>query len=344
MSQTKDELLKYFPTELREVLTGLSDWYFEQLTEIRLRPDRPLIFKTCQKECSISEQGYLVQDLNKGYVVSRAMILQVIELISGFSMYAFEKQIKNGYLTLQGGHRVGITGTAVLAEGQWDSHLKTLKDFGSVNIRVARQVYGAADKLLPHLWDGERARHTLIVSPPACGKTTMLRDAIRQLSYGTTERTGLTVGVVDERQEIAASYQGVAQNDLGPRTDVLDSCPKAIGMVMLLRAMSPHVIAVDEVGTPEDVTAIEQIVNSGVAVLATVHGNSMADILAKPALSHLTRQRVFERYVVLAPNSLGEIAGVYDRDFELIAGNTGDKTRLQRGGEACLQREVVCFD
>lgn len=335
MNETKEALLTYFPPELKQVMGNLSEWHFNQLTEIRLRPSQPLILKTAQKECSINAAGYLTQDLSQGYLIDRQSILKVIELISGFSMYAFEKQIKNGYLTLKGGHRVGITGTAVLTEGQWESQLKTLKTFGSVNIRVARQVHGAADKLITHMLDDHTPYHTLIVSPPACGKTTMLRDAIRQLSYGSDDRPGLTIGVVDERQEIAASHQGVAQNDLGPRTDVLDSCPKAIGMAMLLRTMSPHVIAVDEIGTPEDVTAIEQIMNSGVAVVATVHGNSMADVLAKPALSYLVQQRLFQRYVVLSSQQLGAIAGVYNQDFQLVS---------EASDEPQFTKEVVCFD
>ena len=149
--------------------------------------------------------------------------------------------------------------------------------------------------------------------PPGCGKTTMLRDIIRQISDGESPYPGLTVGVVDERSEIAGCYLGVAQNDVGIRTDVLDCCPKAEGMMMLIRAMSPDVVAVDEIGTGEDIRAIESVVNCGCKLLATVHGNSMEDMKQKPLLNRLVESHVFERYIVLdAKPHAGSVQAIFD--------------------------------
>lgn len=133
--------------------------------------------------------------------------------------------------------------------------------------------------------------HTLIISPPMCGKTTLLRDLIRQVSDGNTYLPGMSVGVVDERSEIAGSYQGIPQNDLGIRTDILDCCPKAEGMMMLIRSMSPEVVAVDELGDYEDIHAIESVIHCGCKLFATVHGSSIEDIKRKPLMQRLVQER-----------------------------------------------------
>lgn len=159
--------------------------------------------------------------------------------------------------------------------------------------------------------------HTLIVSPPRGGKTTLLRDIIRQLSNGEEKKKmpGVTVGVVDERSELAGSYQGVPQNDLGMRTDVLDGCPKAEGMEMLIRSMSPAVVAVDELGRKEDFKAVESVIHSGCKVIATAHGNSIEDVIHQPYFERLVRRRVFERYIFLDKGEhAGTILGIYDRN------------------------------
>jgi stage III sporulation protein AA len=160
---------------------------------------------------------------------------------------------------------------------------------------------------------GDDCYHTLIISPPRCGKTTLLRDVIRQLSDGNEKRPGITVGVVDERSEIGACYMGIPQNELGIRTDVLDCCPKAKGMLMLIRSMSPRVIAVDEVGSVEDINAIEYVMNCGCKLIATVHGNSIEDIKNKPILGKLVEERLFERYVLLNNHDgVGHLEEIYD--------------------------------
>ncbi len=184
-------------------------------------------------------------------------------------------------------------------------------------MRVARAVPGAARQLLPYMINCQEGRpfHTLIISPPQAGKTTILRDLIRYLSCGVPELKipGFSVGVVDERGEIAASYGGVPQHDLGPRVDVLDHCPKAIGMLMLLRSMSPHVIATDEIGRQQDVDAIWEMVYTGVSILATVHAAHWAELEQRPHLRELIAERVFKRYIFLSRRKgPGTIEGIWD--------------------------------
>ena len=167
--------------------------------------------------------------------------------------------------------------------------------------------------VMPYLYEKGEFLHTLILSPPRSGKTTLLRDMIRQISDGTGFNGGLTVGVVDERSEIGACYQGEPQNELGIRTDILDCCPKALGMMMMIRTMSPQVIAVDEIGSREDLAAMEYVMNCGCKLIATVHGNSIDDIRQKPVLRRLVQERWFERYVLLSGRGKpGNVEEIYD--------------------------------
>ena len=155
--------------------------------------------------------------------------------------------------------------------------------------------------------------HTLIISPPRCGKTTLLRDLIRQISDGNKWVKGCTVGVVDERSELAGCYRGIPQNQMGMRTDVLDGCPKADGMLMLVRSMSPQVVAVDEIGAPEDVEAIKYAMHCGCKMIATVHGETLDEIQRKPLFEQLIKEQCFDRYIVLKnEKQVGELAGIYD--------------------------------
>ena len=188
-----------------------------------------------------------------------------------------------------------------------------MKYISCINIRLAHQIPGCAAKVMPYIRRKDWVAHTLIISPPRCGKTTLLRDIIRQLSNGSQGFSGLTVGVVDERSELAGCYQGIPQNDLGMRTDVLDGCPKAEGMRMLIRSMSPAVVAVDELGKEEDYKAVETVIHCGCKLIATAHGNSMEDVLSQPFFLKLRDMQVFERYIVLGKSHrAGIVEGIYD--------------------------------
>lgn len=311
----KDELLKIFSIKLRTMLSKV-EFDYDKLQEIRLRVNGPLIVIYDNKEYFVTNESQLVENENDAYIILKNEIRETMEYISNFSLYAFEEEIKQGFITITGGHRVGIVGKAVLD----DNKVKSIKHISFINIRLSHQIKGCGDKVLPYLLDEyNNCYHTLIISPPRCGKTTLLRDVIRQLSNGNGKRPGLTVGVVDERSEIGACYMGIPQNDLGIRTDVLDCCPKAKGMLMLIRSMSPRVIAVDEVGSGEDIDAIEYVMNCGCKLIATVHGNSIEDIKSKPILGKLVEEKLFERYILLNnAKGVGHLEAIYNANGHRI--------------------------
>ena len=227
---------------------------------------------------------------------------------------------------------MGIAGKAVVEDG----HVRTVRDLSSLNIRVAHEVKGCAKNVLPYLMDGETFLDTLLISPPGAGKTTLLRDLIRELSCGGTWGAGKNVSVVDERSEIAACFGGIAQCDLGPRTDVMDGCPKSEGMLMMLRSMAPQVLAVDEAGGEGEILAMKYGMNCGCRILATVHGADVGDIMKRPAWRELAEAKVFSRYVVLSgvPGP-GTIVGIYDVNFQRM-----DKS-LSEGADPVLQRDAA---
>ena len=193
--------------------------------------------------------------------------------------------------------------------------IKSVKHISFINIRIAHQIKGCANEVLPYIYNDERVLHTLIISPPGGGKTTLLRDMVRCISDGNGICKGMNVGVVDERSEIAACYMGVPQNDVGIRTDILDACPKAEGMLMMLRSMNPKVIAVDEIGGREDIDVISYVINSGCSILATVHGYSIDDIRTKPVLRKLVDEKAFERYIVLDGRHRGQKVSKSDERY-----------------------------
>lgn len=304
----KEEFIKIFSVSIRNTLQKM-DVDFEQLQEIRLRVGRPLLITCGGKEYFVSTQGKLGQDEGNGYMVQKKELLETMEYIANYSLYAFDDELKQGFITIQGGHRVGIAGKIIM-DGD---RIKSVKYISFINVRLSHQIKGCASGVLPYLIQGEEVCHTLIISPPRCGKTTLLRDMIRQLSDGTPYFKGNTIGVVDERSEIGGAYLGVPQNDLGIRTDVLDCCPKAEGMMMLVRSMSPRIIAVDEIGDYEDIHAIESVIHCGCKLLATVHGSSIEDVKKKPLMQKLVQERIFERYIILHNyKQIGKVKEIFD--------------------------------
>ena len=291
-----------FAENIRKLLIEEKPDY-DSIYEIRLRTGKPLFLIYAGGERCLKIKG------QEPYLVTGQDLKETLEYVSGYSLYACEDEIRQGYISVQGGHRVGVAGKVIL-DG---NHIRGMKYISCINVRLSHQVPGCADTVMPYIQDGEHLSHTLIISPPRGGKTTLLRDVIRQLSNGREDIPGVTVGVVDERSELAGSWQGIPQNDLGLRTDILDACPKAEGMQMLVRAMSPDVVAVDELGREEDFRAVESVIHCGCCLIATAHGNSLEDVLRQPFFQKLKEMEIFEKYIVLGGrNQVGAIKGIYD--------------------------------
>ncbi len=289
-----NELLRQFPEGFRELFSKV-ELYFQKIREIRIRAGREAVFRFGEKEYFLLPNGKLTCQIERGQKFYEQDIKKLIEYMGSYSLYAYEEELRQGFLTIKGGHRVGIAGKVVLEKGR----VKNFKYISSVNIRISHEIKGAGDQALSYLYDPYGLCHTLIVSPPGCGKTTLLRDLIRQISNGWGKEPGRNVGVVDERSEIGGCYLGIPQNDLGVRTDLLDCCPKAEGMMMLIRSMAPDVIAVDEIGKEEDVQAMENALRCGCRLLATIHGTCMEEIKEKRVLSSFLRDKVFQRFLFL---------------------------------------------
>lgn len=306
-------ILPVLPGNIRAMVAALPHSIKDKIEEIRLRQGKPLLLGLADRDVFLQAEGRPTQETGEAYWITPTDMERLIQLISNSSFYALEEELKNGFITLPGGHRVGLTGKTLLDGGK----VKTLKYLSSCNIRISRAVTGSASSVLPYLLDrnGGGVYHTILVSPPCCGKTTLLRDLIRQISNGVQELgfPGLTVGLVDERSEIAGCYRGVPQMDVGLRTDVLDGCPKAAGMMMLLRSMNPRVIAADEIGRREDVDALEEVLNAGVKVLVTAHGKNLAELMERPVLGRLVRSKIIERYVILGRSrGVGTVEDIID--------------------------------
>jgi len=308
----KKDIIPFLSLNIKKIIMNLRPECFNGMEEIRLRCGQPLLLKIGDKDYALDREGDLDESMRRGFVVSAEDIYRSIASISDNSLYAFEEEIGRGFITIPGGHRVGLAGQVVLS----GTEVRTMKDFSSIAFRVAREIKDCAKGVLPYVYPRDlEPVNTLFISAPRCGKTTILRDVARSLSLGTSRGRGCNVAVIDERSELAGSYQGRAQMDMGPRTDVLDSCPKARGMIMAIRSLSPHVLITDEIGRREDIEAIQECVNAGVAVITSIHARNIEEAQKRPLMREILATGAFENLVVLSRRcGPGTIEQVVRRD------------------------------
>ncbi|WP_139904268.1 stage III sporulation protein AA [Clostridium thermarum] len=292
-----NEILCILPQNLQLILKKLPN--LDKLQEIRIKANNPVILNLDNQECILN------------YISTMEDLKTIMQRTSNYSLYAFEEEIKQGFITIKGGHRVGLCGKCVME----DNKVKTIKNIASINIRVSREVIGCSDKIMPFIINENNILNTIIISPPKCGKTTILRDMARNISTGMKSLglSGKKVCIIDERSELAACCDGVPQMKVGIRTDVFDNCLKSEGIIMAIRSMSPEVIVCDEIGTYRDMESILSALSCGVNLISTIHGNGLEDFYGRVVFKDLINNHVFNRAVILSNrNGVGTLEKIYD--------------------------------
>lgn len=284
-----EQAAELLPARWQQAARRVPDFRKAQAEEFRLRAGRPMTLVTTEGELFVSDEL-------PRQSVTQSDLEQLCDTVTGYSRYAASESMGKGYLVGRGGFRVGLCGTVVLRDGVGVN----LRDISSASVRISRQAAGLCRDMTQLLPEGESFQSTLIAAPPGAGKTTLLREMVAALSNGSEERAPLRVGIVDERGELAGMYRGVPQLDVGFHTDVLDGCPKALGIPMLMRSANPQVIAVDEITAEEDLAAMAAAANCGVALLATIHALDGEELRRKPLYPVLATSQVFRRLITIS--------------------------------------------
>ncbi len=333
MEQRFDTAVCVVCDRLRLLLNQIPQRMKEQAHEIRMRVHGPLTLVLADTILFVNENGPPSLRLGEDTVkITKEDLLETFAKLCDYSVYTYQNEIKNGYITYRGGHRVGICGTAV-TDGET---IANLRDISSMNVRIARQIYGASSELIQKL--GNRLGEGLLLAgPPACGKTTLLRDICRQISQGVLKNRR-KVAVVDERGELAATYCGEPQNDLGPCCDVLDGYPKGEGILQAIRCLSPSVVVCDEIGSREEIEAVQQGINAGVSLIASIHAGSLEQLLQRPQGKALLETGAFP-WVAMMDNTgkFGTVTGIF-KAGDLLDQISGDSSPSHNVGNRRLYR------
>lgn len=302
----KDTLEKYLPEKLYTALSRIDTYSSSCIEEIRLRASKPLMIYTDEKGFCVDAHGNLGND---GLPVGNADIEQVFSAITGKSPYAFEDDLRQGFITLSSGIRAGIAGSAIQNGG----NIRTYKNINGINFRIPTEAFGISKQLLPYISENRRLINTLIISSPKLGKTTLIRDIARCAGSGIGINA-CKVSLIDERQELAATAYGEPLFDVGCETDVISGVQKHIGVFMALRAMSPEVIITDEIGKSGDLEALREVANAGVTMVTTAHAPDFETLLNRLFFKQIFDEGLFDAYVVLSA-ALGRItvAQIHDR-------------------------------
>jgi len=295
---TKD-VFYILPQSIKNIIEKIKE--LEKLQEIRIKINKPILIYADNKE------------IVTNYIVTKEELKTIIQRISNYSIYAFEEEIKQGYITIKGGHRVGLCGSCVIDNNK----IRTIKNIASLNIRICREIAGCSKQVMPYIIEDNRILNTILISPPKCGKTTLLRDISKNISNGmkvaNLSFVGKKVCIIDERSEIGGCYNGIPQMDVGLRTDILDNCLKSEGIMMAIRSMAPEVIVCDEIGTDKDMESVLMAMNSGVNLITTIHGAGVEDLYKRPVFKEILENQVFQRAIVLSGlGGVGTIEYIYD--------------------------------
>ena len=290
------DILEYMPKHISSMLEKTFEITETSIQEIRIRSELPLIVGTLSGSFAVLPDGSLSPAVGGAYIVSGADLRRIFQAVCENSVYAYIDDIRQGFITIKGGHRVGFTGRAVVS----DNRIENFREISSLNIRIAREVIGAASGIAENVLTAGGVVSTLLVSPPMGGKTTVLRDLARIISDN-----GVKTAVADDRGELAALYKGVPQNNIGVQTDVMENAPKAEAIVMMLRSMSPQMIVTDEISTDEDSKAVLQCFGTGVAVIGSTHGGSIDEAVGRDIIRPLIGANGFRQVIFLHKDGSG---------------------------------------
>lgn len=303
-----EEIIRLFPDNLKKPIVHQLNNRWHILQEIRIRLDKPV-------ELIFDQHSEWIESTQ----ATRKDTIFLLNQLSEFSLYRMEDELREGYITVEGGHRVGLAGKVNTIKGE----VKAIQHITFLNIRIAKEKIDAARTFMPFIYNGEYL-NTLLVGAPQTGKTTIIRDMARLIASNQGPISGKKVGIVDERSEIGGSIKGVPQHSLGVRTDVMDACPKAEGMMMMIRSMSPEILIVDEIGSEKDVLALMEAIHAGVTVICSIHAKTLDELKGRPSLKPLFANQVFKRIILLERGNIpGKINAIYNQQGKNLYQKTG---------------------